>query len=306
MLERLDRPAAIVVEAESDLAGLAREINAAHDRFQATCRAGVDEARRLGQLLVRAKASMSHGRWHSWVKSHCHFTLRTAERYMRLARNLTEIPGKTDSVSNLTETKVLSLLVETIAPDEPDEDEDELTDPSPAAPNEAAEGDDASDDDGADIDGGKAQEGDPSETGRGSVRVDGLPQADAPADVQEETVSSEPAAEENPAAAEENPAAAEPPPSNPARTPIGWFGHRGSKLELTLAWPPNPAALAQALYGFLRRKRATELHQALGELIRSDGRPPKDGPVVSSVPVYTWVGDPAGTDPAESPPDEGE
>jgi hypothetical protein len=198
MLE-LNRPPAIVVQEVSDLDGLAQQIKSEYGQMMAACRAGVEHARRMGELLCQAKDRMAHGQWHGWLESNFGFTDRTAQRWMRLAARWPEIAAKCDSVSDLTVTKALAQLANTSG--EPAEDGEESADPPPAAPNAAFEGDDASGDiDGSEIDDGEAQEGAPSGTGRGPVRVDEMPQPDAPADGQEETLSLEPAAEENPVA----------------------------------------------------------------------------------------------------------
>ena len=71
----------------SDLAGLASRINAAHAEVKATFLSGVEKAVNVGQLLIKAKALVSHGQWESWVESNTAVTPRACSGYMRAARN---------------------------------------------------------------------------------------------------------------------------------------------------------------------------------------------------------------------------
>lgn len=73
-------------DAEADLQVLASEISAAHFRCQDAFNAAVADAIRAGELLIRAKALVGHGRWLSWLATHFPASVRTAQNYMRLAR----------------------------------------------------------------------------------------------------------------------------------------------------------------------------------------------------------------------------
>jgi hypothetical protein len=79
------------VEAEAPLADLARRIAGAHADTLAAARCSVEHARRCGELLLRAKARLPHGRFAKWVEANCPFSSRTGQNYMRVARDWEEI-----------------------------------------------------------------------------------------------------------------------------------------------------------------------------------------------------------------------
>jgi hypothetical protein len=72
------------VESPADLAD---EINAAHRACTADLMSGLNHARRCGQLLLKAKASVKHGEWLSWIQDNCQFSERTAQYYLRVVKN---------------------------------------------------------------------------------------------------------------------------------------------------------------------------------------------------------------------------
>jgi hypothetical protein len=63
-----------------------------------------------GDLLIEARQQVRHGYWLKWLADHCGMTVRTAQRYMRLARNRASIEAKYDSMSHLTVDGALALL----------------------------------------------------------------------------------------------------------------------------------------------------------------------------------------------------
>jgi hypothetical protein len=65
--DELLNPPAIVRPAE-DLAALAKAINAAHQQAGEALQAGLEHARRAGQLLAEAKRQCGHGKWTAWLK----------------------------------------------------------------------------------------------------------------------------------------------------------------------------------------------------------------------------------------------
>src|SRR5262245_60005382 len=69
---------AIVVQAEADLGGLARQINAAHADARAATRTSLEYAKRAGKLLLQAKARLPHGKFLEWVQANCTFKRSTA------------------------------------------------------------------------------------------------------------------------------------------------------------------------------------------------------------------------------------
>ncbi len=72
-----------VTACQQTLEDLAAEIVQEHT----AARAGLEHARRAGELLIEAKQQVQHGEWLPWIKANvaC-VTRRMAQHYMRLAR----------------------------------------------------------------------------------------------------------------------------------------------------------------------------------------------------------------------------
>lgn len=67
---------------------LRSEISAAHMECERSLKAGLENAARVGELLAVAKEAIPHGQWETWVGENCEFSLRTAQTYMRVNREL--------------------------------------------------------------------------------------------------------------------------------------------------------------------------------------------------------------------------
>jgi hypothetical protein len=65
---------------------IAEGINREHAAAQAFARTALEHARLCGELLIQAKASQRHGSWRGWLAQHTTISERTAQGYMRLAR----------------------------------------------------------------------------------------------------------------------------------------------------------------------------------------------------------------------------
>ena len=82
------------------LADLAERINAEHDKAESTFKTAFDHAMKAGELLTEAKAAVPHGEWLPWLCKHCRFSERTAQAYMRLAREMPKLdPAKAKRVA---------------------------------------------------------------------------------------------------------------------------------------------------------------------------------------------------------------
>jgi hypothetical protein len=94
-----------------DLAKLADKINASHHRGLESF---LKHARRTGQLLIRAKERVGHGRFGAWIEANCCFSPESARGYMRVAEDweaLTElVASKRQPVTDLTLKGALRLL----------------------------------------------------------------------------------------------------------------------------------------------------------------------------------------------------
>jgi Protein of unknown function (DUF3102) len=55
-----------------------------------------------GDLLIAAKSQLKHGQWLPWLAEHCAMPERTAQLYMRMAKNRTAIEKQIRNVPDLT------------------------------------------------------------------------------------------------------------------------------------------------------------------------------------------------------------
>ena len=94
-----------------DLAELAERINEAHVEVERCVKTGLQHALKAGQLLLEAKGLCKHGEWGPWVERHCAFPKRSAQGYMRLARELPKLERrKAQRVADLPFRKAVKLL----------------------------------------------------------------------------------------------------------------------------------------------------------------------------------------------------
>ena len=89
---------------------LATRINAAHEEVKNSIRRGAEHAIKAGQLLLQAKETVGHGVFLEWVGEHCHCTPRTAQLYMKLAKEKDKLGPNTKSISHLTLTEAMEML----------------------------------------------------------------------------------------------------------------------------------------------------------------------------------------------------
>jgi hypothetical protein len=92
--------------ASPPLADIAARINEAHDRANASAQSAIEAAMEAGYLLIQAKAEVGHGRWLPWLKANTSVSKRTAQVYMKLARDL----PKSAMIADLTLNGALKLL----------------------------------------------------------------------------------------------------------------------------------------------------------------------------------------------------
>ena len=71
---------------KAELDSLAQQANAAHARFVQTFGSAVEHAAQAGEYLNRAKASIKHGKWLTWLASNFEGSQQTANRYMQVAQ----------------------------------------------------------------------------------------------------------------------------------------------------------------------------------------------------------------------------
>jgi Protein of unknown function (DUF3102) len=94
----------------NSLADLAARIKAEHQATLAALKSSLGHAMAAGDLLIEAKARVKHGEWLLWFAEHCAIPERTAQTYMRLARNRAEIEAKSANSADLTMGDAIALL----------------------------------------------------------------------------------------------------------------------------------------------------------------------------------------------------
>jgi hypothetical protein len=81
------------------LEDLATRINAEHRACEAALKSGLAHALAAGRLLTEAKSHTKHGEWGNWLKANFEGSARTAQAYMRVAR---ELPANAQRVTHLS------------------------------------------------------------------------------------------------------------------------------------------------------------------------------------------------------------
>lgn len=89
---------------------LAALINREHELGAGKAAQALQHWRAAGDYLLKAKASVGHGRWLPWVLANCNISARQARRYMELATGWAALSIKSDTVADLTLTGALKLL----------------------------------------------------------------------------------------------------------------------------------------------------------------------------------------------------
>src|SRR6516164_6174986 len=97
---------------DNSLPDLAARIRAEHEAVSAAFRDSVRHAIAAGELLIEAKGQLGHGRWLPWLRDHCAISERTAQLYMRVAKNRTEIEAQIrNGVADLSLNEAAALLM---------------------------------------------------------------------------------------------------------------------------------------------------------------------------------------------------
>lgn len=100
---------------------LIRQINEAHSNCERAAQSAVGHAVRCGELLLQAKAAVPHGEWLVWLAENTQVNERTAQLYMRLARELPKLdPSKAQRVADLPLREALRLIAGPHVPSDAD------------------------------------------------------------------------------------------------------------------------------------------------------------------------------------------
>jgi len=94
-----------------ELKDISVEINTEHEIVVNACKSAVEHAIKAGELLVKAKSMVNHGQWITWLKDNFSFSERTAQAYMRLAREYPKLEASNPQrVTDLSMREALNLL----------------------------------------------------------------------------------------------------------------------------------------------------------------------------------------------------
>src|SRR5271165_5330168 len=97
---------------DNSLPDLAARIRAEHEAVSVALKESVRHAIAAGELLIEAKRKLGHGQWLPWLRDHCTISERTAQLYMRVAKNRAEIENQMRSgVADLSLNEVAALLM---------------------------------------------------------------------------------------------------------------------------------------------------------------------------------------------------
>jgi hypothetical protein len=101
----------ITLQASNSLADLAARIRQEHRAASDKMSEALLHAMAGGDLLIEAKALVQHGQWLPWLKDHVDISERTAQIYMRAAKNRAEIEAsKAQSTADLSLGEAVALL----------------------------------------------------------------------------------------------------------------------------------------------------------------------------------------------------
>jgi hypothetical protein len=102
---------AILEIGSNALPDLAARIRAEHEATSSALKSSVGHAIAAGELLLEAKELLKHGQWLPWLAEHCAISERTAQLYMRCAKNRAAIEANTQRVADLTINEAAALLM---------------------------------------------------------------------------------------------------------------------------------------------------------------------------------------------------
>ncbi len=110
------RIAQVPFDGSNSLADLAARIRAEHEATAVALRRSVMHAMAAGELLIEAKAQLGrHGTWLPWLAKNCAISERTAQLYMKLAKNRAviekEMANPQCGVADLTLNEAAALCV---------------------------------------------------------------------------------------------------------------------------------------------------------------------------------------------------
>jgi hypothetical protein len=90
---------------------LAARIRAEHTAVADALKDSLKHAITAGELLIEGRAQVPHGQWLYWLREHCAISERTAQLYMRVAKNRAEIEANiSEGAADLTLSEAAAML----------------------------------------------------------------------------------------------------------------------------------------------------------------------------------------------------
>jgi hypothetical protein len=100
------------IEISNSLADLAARIRSEHEAVATALKESVRHAIVAGELLIEAKGQVPHSQWLPWLSDHCTISERTAQVYMRVAKNRTAIGEQIrNGVADLSLNEAAAMLM---------------------------------------------------------------------------------------------------------------------------------------------------------------------------------------------------
>jgi hypothetical protein len=94
------------------LIDIAARIKTEHQAVAASLKESVRHSIAAGDLLIEAKSQLKHGQWLPWLRDHCTISERTAQLYMRCAKNRAELEKQIrNGVGDLSLNEATALLM---------------------------------------------------------------------------------------------------------------------------------------------------------------------------------------------------
>jgi hypothetical protein len=105
-------PRAQDITLSNSLTDLAARIRQEHEAVSVALKDSVRHAIEAGALLIEAKKQVPHGGWLPWLADHCTISERTAQLYMRCAKNREAIEGQIrNGVADLSLNEAAAMLM---------------------------------------------------------------------------------------------------------------------------------------------------------------------------------------------------
>lgn len=101
----------VALSLSNSLSDLGARIRVEHHATSAALKSSVEHAMAAGDLLLEAKALVAHGQWLPWLAEHCEMSERTAQLYMRTAKNREAVELQMrNAIADLTLNEAAALL----------------------------------------------------------------------------------------------------------------------------------------------------------------------------------------------------